>query len=111
MRPASPLRCNHEGLGSPSARSDRHPRYGAGLPSLARDGWDHGDVRGECRHAVKRAEFGGLEFGCGCLNGEYWLDIYHGRKVYSVRWDITEALTVVTYHPGPWQATIPGLPS
>lgn len=62
-------------------------------------------VRGTCRHAYKKAEHNGLEISLSPFYGQT-LDIWDGRKVLSVAWDVTGALTVVGFHPGPWQARI-----
>jgi hypothetical protein len=61
-------------------------------------------VRGTHRHAIRRADLDGLHISHGChQSGERCLDIWDGPKVFSVRWDISGALTVVSFHPGPWQ--------
>lgn len=35
--------------------------------------------------------------------GEQILDVYHGRGVFSVRWNDVDAIDVVTFKPGDWR--------
>lgn len=35
--------------------------------------------------------------------GEQILDVYHGRKVFSVRWNNVDAIDVVAFKPGDWR--------
>ncbi|WP_441255834.1 hypothetical protein [Tardiphaga sp. 285_C5_N1_2] len=38
--------------------------------------------------------------------GEQILDVYHGRKVFSVNWNDVDALDVVAFKPGEWRQVL-----
>jgi hypothetical protein len=41
--------------------------------------------------------------------GEQLLDIWQGRKVFSIVWDVTGTLTVVAFRPSDWRDALRAL--
>jgi hypothetical protein len=83
----------------------RHLRDAA-LTVLNRNGIDTiiGD-RGE-RQRTRQIEIEGLLIMHSRPAGEQLLDIWQGVKVFSVAWDATGTLTVVSFRPGDWRDKI-----
>jgi hypothetical protein len=50
-----------------------------------------------------RAALVGVE---GLRNKSYGLDVWAPKKVLNVEWDDREKIHVVSYNPGPWEATV-----
>jgi hypothetical protein len=55
------------------------------------------------RHHTRQAEIGGLTIMHSSPQGEQLLDIWQDRKVFSIAWDATGAIQVVSFRPGNWR--------
>jgi hypothetical protein len=72
---------------------------------------DHGGLdtiladRGK-RYRTQQIEVGDLSVMLSRPAGEYLLDIWQGKKVFSVAWDMTGSLTVIALRAGGWQSTL-----
>jgi hypothetical protein len=60
---------------------------------------------GHSRHRVQSAEVAGLTimYGSPPPAIEQRLDIWQGRKVFSITWDRTGLTQVIAFRPGEWQ--------
>jgi hypothetical protein len=58
---------------------------------------------GRYRVPVRKVRVNGLTIGYSCEHGEDLLDIWQGRKVFSIAWNAGETPYVVAFHPGSWQ--------
>lgn len=54
------------------------------------------------RHHTRQLEVNGLTIMHSAPAGEQLLDIWQGRKVFSVIWDMTGTLTVLAFRSGDW---------
>jgi hypothetical protein len=61
---------------------------------------------GRYRVPVREVRANGLTIGYSRSYGEELLDIWQGRKVFSIAWDAGETPYVVAFHPGSWQDTL-----
>jgi hypothetical protein len=60
---------------------------------------------GRSRHHTKVTEFAGLTIMYGTIppGVEQRLDIWEGRKVFSIGWDRTGLAEVIAFRPGAWR--------
>jgi hypothetical protein len=75
----------------------------AALRILGRTGLDTILADRDRRHHIRQVDMNGLTIMHSHPFGEQLLDIWQGRKVFSVAWDATGTLTVVAFRPGDWQ--------
>jgi hypothetical protein len=55
---------------------------------------------------TRQHHVGDLEIMQSAPMGEQILDIYQGRKVFSVNWNEVDAIDVVAFKPGDWRQTL-----
>ncbi|MDH2386400.1 hypothetical protein [Bradyrhizobium sp. CER78] len=56
-------------------------------------------------HRVNEARISGLTIWCTGFTTEQMVDIWEGRKVFSIRWNVTRAY-LVAFRSGTWQRLI-----
>lgn len=76
------------------------------LRVLDRSGLDTIIYDHQKRHHTRRVEVDGLTIMHSNPKGEQLLDIWQGRKVFSIAWDATGAMQVVTFRPGDWRDSL-----
>ncbi|MFC0243231.1 hypothetical protein [Rhodopseudomonas telluris] len=52
---------------------------------------------------TRQIEVGDLQITLRAPMGEHILDVYHGRKVFSVSWNDVDMVEVVAFKPGDWR--------
>ncbi|GEM_PF-3951951 len=55
---------------------------------------------------TRQHQVGNLKIMQSAPGGEPILDVYHGRKVFSVRWNDVDAIDVVAFKPGDWREVL-----
>ncbi len=55
---------------------------------------------------IRQHHVGDLKIMQSAPMGEQILDVYHGRKVFSVRWHAADTISVVAFRPGDWRQVL-----
>lgn len=88
---------------SPARLSEAHELRDIALALLDRDGSDVVLVDRDMKIKTRQPRVADLNITQSAPMGEQILDVYHGRKVFSLNWNDTDAIDVVAFKPGEWR--------
>lgn len=88
---------------SPARLNETRELRDIALALLDRDGSNVVLVSREMQIKTRQVVVGDLKINQSAPMGTQILDVYHGRKVFSLNWNDVDAIDVVAFKPGEWR--------
>ncbi|SNT02208.1 hypothetical protein SAMN05216374_2340 [Tardiphaga sp. OK246] len=91
---------------SPARLNEARELRDIALALLDRQGMNVILVDRDRQFKIRQHHVGDLKITQSAPIGAQILDVYHGRKVFSVRWNDVDAIDVVSFKPGDWRQAL-----